>query len=88
MSKCSVSRKSRNRRAWFRSGDVVLHVGVDQHFLPAQKAHPALRCKDYDSALEHIAKRGGSVTPDPVPFEGRPHCYIRDPFGNRIELIG
>jgi len=58
-------------------------------FSRRRKAHPALRCKDYDSALEHIAKRGGSVTPDPVPFEGRPHCfYIRDPFGNRIELIG
>jgi len=22
-----------------------------------------------------------------VPFEGRPHCYVGDPFGNRIELI-
>lgn len=27
------------------------------------------------------------VRPDDVPFEGKRHCYIDDPFGNRIELI-
>jgi catechol 2,3-dioxygenase-like lactoylglutathione lyase family enzyme len=74
--------------AWFRSGDVVLHLGVDEDFTPAKKAHPALRCDGYDALLARIAKHGLAISPDPVQFEGRPHCYISDPFGNRIEFIG
>lgn len=33
------------------------------------------------------AAAGYEVIEDPVPFEGRAHCYVNDPFGNRIELI-
>lgn len=51
-------------------------------------AHPALRCENYDVLLQRLAQHNVMVMPDPVPFEGRPHCYISDPFGNRIELIG
>jgi catechol 2,3-dioxygenase-like lactoylglutathione lyase family enzyme len=74
--------------AWFRSGSVSLHLGVDDPFTPAKKAHPALRCHDYEALIRRIAERDIEVTPDALPFEGRPHCYVADPFGNRIELIG
>jgi catechol 2,3-dioxygenase-like lactoylglutathione lyase family enzyme len=73
--------------AWFRAGMVNIHLGVDQNFVPAQKAHPAIRCKNYGVLLERCARLGVTVTPDPMPFAGKPHCYIEDPFGNRIELI-
>ena len=33
--------------AWFASGAVQLHLGVDGAFVPARKAHPALRCAVY-----------------------------------------
>ena len=29
---------------WFASGDVQIHIGIEQDFRPARKAHPALRC--------------------------------------------
>lgn len=74
--------------AWFRSGEVALHVGVDESFIPAKKAHPALRCRGYDALLKRLNDHGIAVTPDPLLFDGRPHCYVSDPFGNRIELIG
>ena len=74
--------------AWFRSGAVALHVGVDETFTPATKGHPALRCVDYSALLTHLSRCGIVVTPDPLLFDGRPHCYIADPFGNRLELIG
>lgn len=74
--------------AWFKSGDVILHLGVDEPFTPAKKAHPALRCTDYQMLLDRLQKHGVVVTPDSLPYEGRPHCYIADPFGNRLELIG
>ena len=73
--------------AWFRSGSVNIHLGVDSAFVPAKKAHPALRCVDYDGLIARLAARGINVVPDPFPFAGKPHCYVEDPFGNRIELI-
>jgi len=74
--------------AWFRSGDVTLHVGVDETFTPATKAHPALRCVDYRALLDRLRRSGIVAMSDPLLFNGRPHCYIADPFGNRLELIG
>ncbi len=73
--------------AWFRSGTVLLHLGVDAEFHPAKKAHPAFRCSDYDKLVQHLETQGVRVTPDEIPFEGKAHCYVADPFGNRIELI-
>ena len=73
--------------AWFRSGTVTLHVGVDDAFTPATKAHPALCCEDYAEILKKCTEHNVDITPDPLPFAGRAHCYIADPFGNRIELI-
>src|ERR1700756_4351305 len=32
---------------WFQSGPVQIHLGVEEDFRPARKAHPALRCQDY-----------------------------------------
>lgn len=31
-----------NGGAWFRAGDVELHLGVEADFRPANKAHPAM----------------------------------------------
>ena len=74
--------------AWFQSGGVFLHLGVDPDFKPATKAHPALRCVDYDALVTELAVRGISIVSECRLTEGRSHCYIDDPFGNRIELIG
>lgn len=72
--------------AWFRSGGVTLHL-VDADFRAAKKAHPAFRCTDYAELLAHLAERGVTIVADDIPFEGRAHYYIADPFGNRLELI-
>ncbi len=60
---------------------------MDPGFVPAKKAHPALRCAHYDALLERLAAHGVAITPDTIPFQGKRHAYIADPFGNRIELI-
>jgi hypothetical protein len=39
---------------WFESGGVQLHLGVEQDFRPAKKAHPALRCVDYPALLQTL----------------------------------
>ncbi len=72
---------------WFRSASIALHLGVDPDFRPARKAHVALACADYDGVLARLAAAGVNAIPDDLPFEGRAHGYVADPFGNRVELI-
>jgi len=72
---------------WFQSGIVQVHLGVENAFRPAQKAHPALRCRNYATYVAHLRGAGIDVTEvDDIP--GVRRCHIHDPFGNRIELIG
>jgi catechol 2,3-dioxygenase-like lactoylglutathione lyase family enzyme len=71
---------------WFESGAVRLHLGVEQDFRPAKKAHPALLCSDYERLLARLRAAGAAVTSDEA-IEGIRRCYIEDPFGNRIELV-
>ncbi len=73
--------------AWFAAGPIVLHLGVDPDFRAAKKAHPAFRCNEYAATVESLIARGVPVTPDEIPFDGMQHCYIADPFGNRLEII-
>ncbi|HEY1428717.1 MAG TPA: VOC family protein [Candidatus Tumulicola sp.] len=74
--------------AWFGSGIVQIHLGVEADFGPAKKAHPALRCSDYDGLLATLREAGIVAVGDSsaVP-DGSRHAYVEDPFGNRIELI-
>jgi catechol 2,3-dioxygenase-like lactoylglutathione lyase family enzyme len=72
---------------WFRSGGVFVHLGVDGEFRPAKKAHPAFRCANYERLLAHLQEHRVAIVPDEHLFDGKEHCYISDPFGNRIELI-
>ena len=71
---------------WFASGVVQVHIGIEQDFRPARKAHPALRCVDYDGFIARLRGSGIEVTEtDNIPGVRRAH--ICDPFGNRIELV-
>ena len=36
---------------------------------------------------ERLKDRGVQIVHDELPFEGKAHCYIADPFGNRLEPI-
>ena len=71
---------------WFGGGLVSLHLGVEEDFRPARKAHPALVVRDLP-ALEAVLRAAGvgvRPNPDAAPGAG---AYVDDPFGNRIELM-
>jgi catechol 2,3-dioxygenase-like lactoylglutathione lyase family enzyme len=72
---------------WFAVGDgtIQVHLGVEEAFRPAKKAHPALRVSDLDALVELLQNAGHSVIYDSDLPGVR--CYVEDPFGNRIELI-
>lgn len=70
---------------WFACGAQQLHVGVEEEFCPAAKAHPALRVVD-DAALDALAERLGSAIWD-ESMPGRRRFYVSDPWGNRVEIV-
>ena len=72
---------------WFGGGPVALHLGVEEDFRPALKAHPALVVRDLPALEAALGVAGVEVRPNPERPPGA-GAYIDDPFGNRIELIG
>ena len=74
--------------AWFQSGEVQIHLGVDPNFVAARKAHPALRCSDLATLRKRFSDVSLAVTDGGTFEDGLTHVYVEDPFGNRIELIG
>jgi diguanylate cyclase (GGDEF)-like protein/PAS domain S-box-containing protein len=71
---------------WFEGPSVKLHLGVEDDFRPARKAHPALVVDDLDVVCQRIVAAGGEVrSADGLPGVARVHTD--DPFGNRIELV-
>jgi len=73
--------------AWFESGAVQLHLGVDADFRPARKAHPAFFVDDLDGLIEKVLSAGFEVDTTQPPLDGYKRAHIFDPFGNRIELM-
>lgn len=76
---------------WFALGPdgQQLHIGVQEPFSPARKAHPALRTAS-SGALEALAERlmaaGAPVRWD-ATLPGVRRFFTEDPWGNRIELV-
>ena len=71
---------------WFENGAVKIHLGVEQDFRPAKKAHPALIVSDLSGLIKLLSDKGYRVLDD-QPLEGYERRYVDDPFGNRIELM-
>ncbi|MEV0380625.1 glyoxalase [Nonomuraea sp. NPDC050643] len=67
---------------WFRGDGVEVHVGIEDDFRPARKAHPAFLVDDLDA----YAARFPDALPD-LLFPGHRRIYVSDPVGNRIELL-
>ena len=71
---------------WFERGALRVHLGVEEGFRPARKAHPAIAVTDLAATVGRLRAAGIDVRPgDGVP--GMEQAYVDDPFGNRIELI-
>ena len=72
--------------AWFACGSQQVHVGVEQEFSPALKAHPAFHVRGYDALVERLRAAGVDVADDDS-LPGVRRCHLHDPFGNRLELV-
>lgn len=70
---------------WFRAGSQELHVGVEDAFAPARKAHPGLVVDDLE-ALRGRLRAAGREPRDDDAIPGAARFFTEDPFGNRLEF--
>ena len=71
---------------WFAFGNYQIHIGIEEPFTPAKKAHPAFEVENIEALEVHLTKNG-------IPFikdnnlPGAKRFYVSDPFGNRLEIM-
>lgn len=71
---------------WFRGGELEVHLGVEDPFAPAAKAHPGILVAGIDALAERLESHGVDVRWDD-DFPGMRRFYAADPFGNRLEFL-
>lgn len=79
---------------WFRSYDdrggvgAELHVGVEDPFSPARKAHPAFVVDDLDEVAGRLRALGFDVDErERDTFPGHLRLHTFDAHGNRVEVL-
>jgi catechol 2,3-dioxygenase-like lactoylglutathione lyase family enzyme len=70
---------------WFQCGVQQLHIGVEDDFRPAKKAHPAFNVENLDALRKSLLAAGIQAVND-AAIPGVNRFYVADPFGNRLEF--
>ena len=80
--------------AWFRAYDArgavaaEVHVGVEDPFVPARKAHPAFVVDDLDAVAASVVAAGFAVDETEWhTFAGYVRFHTHDGAGNRVEVL-
>jgi len=69
---------------WFRGRGFEVHLGVEQ---PAEtRRHPGFLTDDLERARARLTAAGVTFEEQSLPGD-RERIYLRDPFGNRIEIV-
>ncbi|PYF06770.1 VOC family protein [Ureibacillus chungkukjangi] len=71
---------------WFAFGNQQIHIGIEEPFAPAKKAHPAFEVDNIEALEQHLTKNNITITKDDN-LPGAKRFYVSDPFGNRIEIL-
>ncbi|KAB8125868.1 glyoxalase [Gracilibacillus oryzae] len=72
--------------AWFQFGSNQLHIGIEEPFQPAKKAHPAFEVESLEDLKLYLKERDVNFLEDPH-LPGAERVYVEDPFGNRLEFL-
>src|SRR5207247_7363055 len=59
---------------WFETSAIRIHLGIEQDFRPAKKAHPGLLVRDLRLLSGRLTEAGFEVTSG-EPLEGYEHIY-------------
>ncbi|HKX30558.1 MAG TPA: VOC family protein [Blastocatellia bacterium] len=71
---------------WFQCGGQQLHLGVEDDFHPARKAHPGILIENIETLALSLRTAGY----EPVWDGSLPQIkriFVADPFGNRLEFL-
>ncbi len=71
---------------WAGGDGLEIHLGVEDDFRPARKAHPGILAVDLDARAARLASKGYAVTWDGT-FPGYRRFYVDDCYGNRLEFL-
>lgn len=71
---------------WFKCGQHEVHIGIQEPFTPATKAHPAFIVKDL-ALLKETLHAHNIETVEDEPLENAIRFYVNDPCGNRLEFL-
>jgi catechol 2,3-dioxygenase-like lactoylglutathione lyase family enzyme len=71
---------------WFESDAVKVHLGVEEPFRAARKAHIAFKVDDVAS-LAARARDAGFEAVEDRDLPGHERVFVFDPFGNRLEFL-
>lgn len=73
---------------WFRAGTAEIHVGIEEPFAPARKAHPALVVDDLEAVAGRLVALGFDVDwSERHTFPGHERFHTADAHGNRVEVL-
>ncbi|RWZ60623.1 glyoxalase [Halobacillus fulvus] len=71
---------------WFAFGSYQVHIGIEDPFSPAKKAHPAFQVTNLEALKKHLnEKETPFIVDEDLP--GADRIYVHDPFGNRMEIL-
>ncbi|WP_428774371.1 VOC family protein [Vibrio sp.] len=77
----------KNGGLWFEVGSLQLHLGCENNKHRAStKAHVAYQVTDLAYWRNRLDEQGVAIA-ELVAIEGMDRFEVRDPFGNRIELL-
>ena len=71
---------------WFTAGTAVLHLGVEEPFAAARKAHPAFLVTDLFGLRCALESAGHDCVDASGEIPGVRRFHTSDPFGNRLEF--
>ena len=77
---------ARRGGCWFAGPGIAIHLGVEEPFTPARKAHVALLLDDLEALRGGLERAGVTIHEDTAPIGVR-RFHAFDPFGNRLELV-
>lgn len=72
--------------AWFEGPGIKLHLGVEQDFRPARKAHVGFVVDDV-AELVYLCRSQDLETTEVKAVDGYLRVHVFDPLGNRLEFM-
>jgi catechol 2,3-dioxygenase-like lactoylglutathione lyase family enzyme len=72
---------------WFHGYGIELHLGVEDDFRAARKAHPGLLWPDLDALAARLTAAGHPVSWGNDELPGMRRFHTADPHGNRLEFL-